>query len=135
MFFLLRTAFWISVLLLVLPLGSPSKDGPTEKERASIDALSALAAAGATVSDVGGFCDRQPDACAIGSQAIKVIGERAASGASLIQDYLGGEAAASVTAPRSGAAPTAAGAAPVRDTLTAGDRKPAWRGPASSRPA
>ena len=61
MFFLLRMSFWLCVLLLVLPLGLDGKsDGPDAKDRASIDAMAALAAAGATVSDVGGFCVAQP---------------------------------------------------------------------------
>lgn len=124
MFFLLRSAFWLSVLLLVLPLGGG--DGPSDKDRASVDAMSALAAAGATVSDMTSFCERQPDACKIGSEALKVVGERAKNGAALLQDYLeGGEAVA----------PAAAGAsAPAtRDTLTPADRKPAWRGAAPGR--
>lgn len=124
MFFLLRTAFWVSVLLIVLPIGGGSHDGPTDKEKASIDALSALAAAGATVSDMSGFCGRQPDACAVGSQALKVVGERAKDGAALIQDYLGKSAEGQAQR----ATPAAVQAPASRDTLTGSDRKPAWRG-------
>ncbi len=120
MFFLLRTAFWISVLLVALPIGGGGRSGPNDADRASIDAMSALAAAGATVSDVSGFCQRQPDACAVGSQALKLVGERAKDGAALLSDYLG----------KSQPAPQAAASGPSRDTLTAADRKPAWRVPA-----
>jgi hypothetical protein len=128
MFFLLRTAFWLSVLLLVLPFGGdPKSEGPSAKDRASIDAMSALAAAGATVSDVTGFCGRQPAACDVGAQALKLVGERAMSGAAAVQDYL-----ASDEAP---ARPAVAGPAPAAGaasgTLTPADRKPAWRGPAA----
>lgn len=128
MFFLLRTAFWLSLLLLVLPIGGGSLKGPSDGDRASIDAMSALAAAGATVSDVSGFCSRQPDACAVGSQALKLVGERAKDSAALIQDYLSDNAAAPQPTSAAARAPAS------RDTLTATDRKPAWRG-APGRPA
>lgn len=139
MFFLLRTAFWLSVMLLVLPLGLDTKsDGPDARDRAQIDAMSAFAAAGATVSDMGSFCSRQPDACAVGGEALKLVGERAKSGAALIQDYLAtGSEAGRAAAPA--AAPTPAAAAPkaergesnARNTLSASDRKPAWRAPSA----
>lgn len=147
MFFLIRTAFWISLLLLVLPFGGTVKgEGPTAQDKASIDAMSAVAAAGATISDVTGFCSRQPDACAVGGQALKLVGERAREGASAISDYLSQspEREASKTAEsktaeskaadpvRTGTAGKAAVAVPVssgRQTLTPADRKPVWRAP------
>jgi hypothetical protein len=128
MFFLLRTAFWICVLLLVLPLGGePAGDGPSVEERASIDAMSALAAAGAAVSDVTGFCERQPAACDVGGQALRLVGERAMTGAAAIQDYLGQDHVETGRALPAAAAPSEA----RRGTLTPSDRKPAWRGPAA----
>ena len=140
MFFLLRTAFWGSLLLLVLPFGGDTKsDGPSAKDRASIDAMSALAAAGATVSDVGGFCARQPDACTVGGQALKLVGERARESASALSGYLSSgekdapKAAAdlktgAVAKPSSRIVPAIA---PGRQTLTPSDRKPGWRAPAA----
>lgn len=124
MFFLLRMSFWLCVLLLVLPLGLDGKsDGPDAKDHASIDAMAALAAAGATVSDVGGFCARNPDACVVGQQALQLVGERARNGASALTEYFGRDA---VGTPVS----TGATAHPVsRGTLTAADRKPVWRSP------
>ncbi|GLK66693.1 DUF5330 domain-containing protein [Hansschlegelia plantiphila] len=124
MFFLLRTAFWVSVLLLVLPLGGGRGEGPSVDEKASIDAMSALAAAGATVSDVSGFCSRQPDACAVGGEALKLVGERAGAAGSMLQGYL---ASKPETAKAKQVSTTAAPSG--RDTLNASDRKPAWRGP------
>ncbi|MDR4307489.1 DUF5330 domain-containing protein [Chelatococcus sambhunathii] len=137
MFFLIRTAFWISLLLLVLPFSETTKgDGPTAQDKASIDAMAALAAAGATISDVTGFCSRQPDACAVGGQAIKLVGERARESASAISDYLSQsperEASKSGEPIRTGTTAKSAVAAPVaagRQTLTPSDRKPAWRAP------
>lgn len=135
MFFLIRAAFWLCVVSMFLPMTPmTSADGPSADERASIDAMSALAAAGATVSDVSGFCARQPDACAVGSQAIKMMGERARDGAALVQTYIAkdpkGETAA---APAAAAASKSVNAG--RDTLTATDRKPGWRNPSTGRAA
>lgn len=142
MFFLIRTAFWISLLLLVLPFnGDPASDGPSAKDRASIDAMSALAAAGATVSDVGGFCERQPGACVVGAQALKIVGERAKMGASAIGDYLASDGK-QAEADKPAAMPAAkqplkvdarvtGSATSSRQTLTPSDRKPAWRQPAA----
>lgn len=124
MFFLLRMGFWFCVMMLVLPLGLESKgDGPSAKDRASIDALAALAAAGATVSDVGGFCGRQPEACQIGQQALQIVGERARNGVTALTGYM---------APDKDPAPASTGTtvSPVGlSTLSAADRKPAWRAP------
>lgn len=131
MFFLLRTAFWISVLLMFLPFGAGLKsDGPSAQDRASIDGMAALAAAGATISDVSGFCARQPGACDVGQQALKMVGERAVAGAAAVQTYLASDKAApkAVEASPAQAAPANAAA---RNTLSAADRKPAWRGPAA----
>ena len=52
MFFLLRMAFWIGVVCVLVP--GASKDG------SPIDAGQALTVATAAVSDARGFCDRQP---------------------------------------------------------------------------
>ncbi|MBX3575878.1 MAG: DUF5330 domain-containing protein [Rhizobiaceae bacterium] len=69
MFFLIRTAFWFSLVLLFLPLGS------TDTQQ--VGPVQAFVAARAAIADISGFCERQPDACATGSAAIHTIGTRA----------------------------------------------------------
>src|SRR6185312_17009290 len=60
MFFLLRMAFWLGVVCLLLPgTGAKSPD-------AKINANEAMTVASAAVSDARGFCERQPDACLTG---------------------------------------------------------------------
>lgn len=131
MFFLLRCAFWVSALLLVLPIGAHmADDGPNAKDRASIDTMSALAAAGATIADMGGFCSRQPEACAVGGEALKLVGERARTGAAALQTYLGQETGAPQPAAVRDVGPATVGSTDAgRQTLTASDRKPVWRAP------
>src|SRR5438552_13626595 len=82
MFFLLRVAFWLTIVLALLPTGSsqPTANGPGATET--------VAAASAAVSDVSHFCERQADACEVGSQAAVLIGQRAQAGARLVYDFI-----------------------------------------------
>ena len=80
--FLLRMAFWLTVILALLPSGG-SRPTPT----INVSALEAMSAAKATVTDMGSFCGRQPDACSVGSQAAVAIGHRAQAGAKMLYDY------------------------------------------------
>jgi Family of unknown function (DUF5330) len=80
MFFLLRAAFWLTIVLALLPTGSAvsTAGGPQVGE--------AISAAGAAVADVRHFCARQPDACEVGSQVVAMIGQRAQAGAKMLYD-------------------------------------------------
>jgi hypothetical protein len=77
MFFLLRMAFWLGLVLVLLP-----RDSTPESEKApQINASEAISAATAAASDMGQFCKRQPAACEVGGQAATAIGQRAQDGA------------------------------------------------------
>ncbi|WP_371345247.1 DUF5330 domain-containing protein [Ancylobacter sp. IITR112] len=135
MFFLLRVAFWLTVVFLLLPtvIGGPASNSPSEVPAAvgatggsepKVSAFDALSAASAAAADAGGFCARQPQACAIGASLIELIGQRAEAGARFALGYLSDQiveekrkAAARATGTRSG------------DTLTTHDLSPAWQGP------
>src|SRR4029077_9222423 len=80
--FLLRMAFWLTVILALLPSGGSQ---PTPK--LNVSAIDAMSAAKATVTDVHSFCDRQPNACTLGSQAAVAIGQRAQAGAKMVYEY------------------------------------------------
>jgi hypothetical protein len=84
MFFLLRTAFWLTLVLVLIPIGSEKESTPVE----TINPVSAYLAAQATVSDIGGFCDRNPLACETGGNALTAIGSRARDGARMVYEYL-----------------------------------------------
>jgi hypothetical protein len=86
MFFLLRMAFWLTIVLALLPTGSSQQQAHASTPQ--IDAADAVIAAGAAVSDMSGFCDRQPEACKVGAQAAVVIGQRAQAGASMVYDFI-----------------------------------------------
>jgi hypothetical protein len=133
MFFLLRMAFWLGVVLVLLPTGSAQHAA----QSSDVGASEAISAASATVQDMRGFCARQPDACTVGSQVAVAMGYRAQAGAKMLYDFLT-EALApketgalSHTAQRGSVAKVEpAKASPSsQNTLTPADLAPAWRGP------
>lgn len=77
MFFLLRMAFWLGLVLVLLP----REKTPESEKLPQIGASEAVSAATAAVSDMGQFCKRQPAACEVGGQAATAIGQRAQDGA------------------------------------------------------
>jgi hypothetical protein len=136
MFFLLRTAFWLGVVLVLLPTFAGSESAKPVSAQTQMSAGDAASAAGATVADLVNFCDRQPEACVIGAQAAAVVGERAQAGAKILYDYLNdrsnpktGSVSVPNASPTSKPAPARKAAVAGRDTLTPADRAPAWRSP------
>jgi hypothetical protein len=77
MFFLLRLAFWLGLVLVLLPRDKT----PDSEKMPQISVSDAVQAATAAVSDMSQFCKRQPAACEVGGQAATVIGVRAQDGA------------------------------------------------------
>ena len=77
MFFLLRMAFWLGLVLVLLP----REKTPESDKLPQVGASEAVSAATAAVSDMSQFCKRQPAACEVGGQAATVIGHRAQEGA------------------------------------------------------
>jgi hypothetical protein len=139
MFFLLRMAFWLTLVLALLPSGGsqPQPQGP------QIAATDAVIAAGAAVSDMSSFCDRQREACEVGAQAAVVIGQRAQAGARMVYDFINERVARSETGslpetkvvsdakvvPASFHPPTVPAHPGSQTTLKPDDLTPAWRGP------
>ncbi len=78
MFFLLRVAFWLGLVLVLLPRDHTPE---TDKAAPQIGATEAISAASAAVSDMSQFCARQPGTCEIGGKAATAIGQRAQDGA------------------------------------------------------
>ena len=72
MFFLLRMAFWLGLVLVLLP----REKTPESDKLPQIGASEAVQAATAAVTDMTQFCKRQPAACEVGGQAATVIGHR-----------------------------------------------------------
>ncbi len=132
MFFLLRMAFWLGVVCVLLPSGTK-----TDRPDASIDATQAMTLAGAAVSDVRGFCDRQPGACVAGGKVAVAIGHKAEAGARTIYDFVTAklaERSVSADKPAANDKPAAKVEAvtertPAQGTLTPADLAPTWHAP------
>jgi hypothetical protein len=144
MFFLLRMAFWLTVVCVLLPSGSkPGTAGP------QIDAAQAVTLASAAVSDVRGFCDRQPQACVVGGKVAVALGHKAEAGARTLFQFVTDRLADNGTtklADSTASMPTGSTSAqrtahmvPVstrelptakeRGTLKAADLHPSWHAP------
>ena len=126
--FLLRMAFWLTIILALLPSG-----GSQPTPNVNVSALEAMSAAKATVTDMGSFCGRQPDACSVGSQAAVAIGHRAQAGAKMVYDYLNGhfgsQDAGTATNAGTSNVPPIPTPRPSQHTLSPADLAPGWRGP------
>ena len=136
MMFLIRTAFWLIIIILLLPTD--------DQQRSRV-----YGTAEATVKDVATFCDRNPDTCTTGRDAFQVLVQKAEFGARMLMGFIkeqtgNGEAAAEDAAPDESASSDASTAAsnPIapaswsdgvsQDTLNPEDREAAWGGPDGS---
>ena len=126
MFFLLRMAFWLGLVLVLLP----REKTPESDKLPQVGASEAVSAATAAVSDMSQFCKRQPAACEVGGQAATVIGQRAQEGARKLYQIITDKKASDHTGSIGGADDPDASlmAAAPRDTLTPDDIAAEWRG-------
>jgi len=137
MMFLIRTGFWLLVLVLLLPTD--------ENQQNEI-----YGTAQAAMNDVATFCDRNPQTCATGQNAFAVLVQKAQYGAqvvtNLVDEQTGTFDSNAVSGPvPMGPAPIDSAVMPVpaaapleaatwdasqsQDTLNSQDREAAWGGP------
>lgn len=145
MFFLLRMAFWLTLILALVPMFARHDEASTQTAATKLNAGDAISAATATVSDLSQFCSRRPEACAVGAEAIAAVGASAQTGVKILLEYLQeksttAESASSGTTTRKATAERAViGKAATRttgsisgasrDTLTPADLAPPWQKP------
>jgi hypothetical protein len=146
MFFLLRVAFWLTIVLALLPSGGAQQSAQASAQT-KVGPTEAVVAAGAAVSDMGSFCERQPDACVVGAQAAVAIGQRAQAGAKMVYEFFSDHTShgtetgsvskskvASNAGPKLAAAVRTIPASPgSQNTLKDGDLDAAWQGPVPVR--
>ena len=126
MLFLLRLAFWLTLVLVLLP----REKTPESEKLPQVDASQAVQAATSAVNDMSQFCKRQPAACEVGGQAATVIGVRAQQGARKIYHMITDKKPPDHTGSigETGKADPTLAETVSRDTLTADDLAIAWRG-------
>src|SRR6266550_2544031 len=81
--FLLKLTFWLGLVLVLLPSG-----GSQPAPNMPVNATEAFSAARAAVTDMQSFCERQVQACVVGSQTAVAIGHRAQAGAKMLYEFL-----------------------------------------------
>src|SRR4029079_2931512 len=125
MFFLLRMAFWLGLVLVLLP----REKTPESEKLPQVGASEAVSAATAAVSHMGQFCQRQPAACEVGGQAATAIGQRAQDGARKLYRLITDKHSADHTSAIGGVGDADASLAETapRDTLTPDDLVAEWR--------
>ena len=123
MLFILRTAFWITLICLLLP------SSPEDNRRL-------IASAEQTMNDMKGFCQRNPQVCNDASATMTSLLAKFRSGAEMLQTWLdeqekeeqGGSSAA--ISPK-----TAKNQQPLQpiakwqDSLSSSDKQMPWNGP------
>src|SRR5215470_11833022 len=83
MWFLLRMIFWLAVVLVLLPTG-----GSQTAPKSQVSAGEAFSAAGGAVTDFEHFCERQQQACVVGSRTAVTLGQRAQAGSKMLYEFL-----------------------------------------------
>ncbi|TIO72703.1 MAG: hypothetical protein E5X74_20790 [Mesorhizobium sp.] len=100
--FLIRMAFWFSLVLLALPLSV----GPDEDGREAVGPIQALFAAREAVGDIAGICERKPDVCETGKSAMHTITVRAKETAKMAAAMLDDQQPEKAAAPEAKVAET-----------------------------
>ena len=116
--FLIRLAFWLGVVVLLLPTDT--------QQQARVYNTAVTAIERATT-----FCDRNPRTCTVAGEAWAAFLKKAEFGARLLGDLIasGGRHNTQDAQPPSGGRASAA----QHGTLSSADLEPAWRGPTSPR--
>jgi len=84
MLFLLKTLFWLSLLILLIPAG---KEASTA-ERREISTVEVLSAAQSVWNDFSTFCERNQEACETGDRMLTHFCDKARKGARMLYGYL-----------------------------------------------
>ena len=131
MLFLIRTAFWLMIIVLLLPTD--------QQQRSEVYGTSQAA-----MHDVATFCDRNPDTCARGKDAFSVFVQKAQFGARMLMDLINNRTGSDnqdlpdqdqdKRSPEASTlfAPASFDMSASQDTLNPEDREEAWSGPAGT---
>jgi len=82
--FIIRTVFWLSLVVLFLPAGT----GEEGSDANNVGASEAFSVAQTTMGDLAKFCQRNPAACDTGNQVVSSFGQKARYGAQIVYEYL-----------------------------------------------
>ena len=86
MFFLLRVAFWLSLVILLIP--ADPQIAAERKQGRDVSTFEAIDAAQSAYQDVKGFCGRNPTTCDVGRSALDTFAAKAKTGARWVYQQL-----------------------------------------------
>jgi len=116
--FLIRTAFWLSLLILILPTNEQ-------------DQRVVYGNAEAAIQDLSGFCSRNPDVCEASKNAAHTFSKKAQFGAKMVMDFFQektGDTAYVAASDRGNRRPSFFRRG-SQNTLTTDDMRPSWSVP------
>jgi hypothetical protein len=87
MWFLLRTAFWFSMVLVMLPIFDQDATDRLKKVD-GVELTDAFGAAAGAITYMGSLCAEKPDVCVKGAETFSTLGARAREGARVAYSYL-----------------------------------------------
>lgn len=87
MWFLIRTAFWFSMVLVMLPIFDQDATNRLANEK-GVELTDALGAAAGVISYATDLCAEKPDVCVKGAETFSTLGSRAREGARVAYSYL-----------------------------------------------
>ena len=82
--FLLRAAFWLSLVIAFIPVNPADLDNGQRP----VTTGETIVAAQALLADLSGFCDRNPNACGTGRELFAQMGAKARTGLRHVSAYL-----------------------------------------------
>lgn len=88
--FLIKSIFWLTLILILIPFGGSETEGQPE-----VGPMETFFAAKEALGDVMGICERLPDTCEVGSSIVQTLGIRAREAARMafttLDDHFGKE--------------------------------------------
>lgn len=87
MWFLIRGAFWFSLVLVMLPIFDQDATDRLSQEQ-GVELTDALGAAAGVISYASDLCAQKPDVCVKGAETFSTLGSRAREGARVAYTYL-----------------------------------------------
>jgi hypothetical protein len=134
--FLIKAAFWLGIVVIFLPMPESERS----KSSPGVSTVDAIAFLSTAVSDIKGFCSRNPDSCVTGAKAVQHFGEKAEYGAKILHEFISAKMDESkdLSVPKGSLAKPAINqtkqASPNQTssnhgTLNPSDLEPAWHAP------
>ena len=83
--FFIRTVFWVSLIVLILPIDKSKTDAAVAQ---TVSTAGAIEIASGAISDLASFCGRNPEVCEKGRDFANAFGVKAVHASGLLYKFL-----------------------------------------------